>query len=107
MGASPFRLVYGYSCYLPADIKQLSYWTMKTLNEDCIEEWEPISLYFRESEEWKNGTRAKEQIYEEFIEHGMENWLKKDEYKPGQQVLLYHTSNETGCVPRRAECRME
>src|SRR3954469_10697897 len=54
MGASPFRLVYGYSCYLPVDIKQLSYWNTKTLNEDFIEEWEPISLYYRESKEWKS-----------------------------------------------------
>src|SRR4051812_21048490 len=39
----------------------------------------------------ENGTRGKEQIYEEFIEQGMTKWLKKDDYKPGQLVLLYHT----------------
>src|SRR3954470_3574620 len=64
---------------------------MKTLNEDCIEEWEPISLYFRESEVWKSEARAKEQIYEEFLEQGLDKWIKKEEYIPGQQVFLYHT----------------
>ena len=65
LGMSPFRIVYGKACHLPAELEHRAYWATRQLNMDSTLASEKRVLQLSELDEFRNEAYENARIYKE------------------------------------------
>ncbi|XP_074327257.1 uncharacterized protein LOC141665175 [Apium graveolens] len=100
---SPFQLVYGKACYLPAELEHKAYWDLKKLNLDMAAAGEQIMLQLIELEEFRLRDYENNKIYKEKVKGWHDRRLVHKSFVPGQQVLLFNS--HLRLFPRKLKSR--
>ncbi|XP_074373825.1 uncharacterized protein LOC141714192 [Apium graveolens] len=91
LGMSPFQLVYGKACYLPAELEHKAYWALKKLNLDIEVAGEKRMLQLNELDEFRLQAYEKNKLYKEKVKRCHYRRLVHKTFVPGQQVLLFNS----------------
>ncbi|XP_074377345.1 uncharacterized protein LOC141718868 [Apium graveolens] len=87
---SPFHLVNGKVCHLPAELEHKAYWALKKLNLDMVVAGEKKMLQLNELDEFRQLAYKKTKIYKEKVKRWHDKRLVHKSIVPGQQVLLFN-----------------
>ena len=89
---SPFQLVYGKACHLPAELEHKAYWALKKLNFDMTAAGEKRMLQINELDEFRLQAYENNKLYKEKVKrwHDKKFFVlkKKKEKKRGENFLL-------------------
>ncbi|XP_058002337.1 uncharacterized protein LOC131179495 [Hevea brasiliensis] len=91
IGTTPFRLVYGKSCYLLIELKHKAYLAIQTLNFDLKQASERRLLQLNELEELRRDAYENACIYKERTKAWHDRHIRKKEFKEGDLVLLFNS----------------
>ncbi|KAK9070504.1 hypothetical protein SSX86_010906 [Deinandra increscens subsp. villosa] len=92
IGTTPFRLVYGKSCYLPVELEHKSYWAIRAVNMDMVKVGEERLLQLNELQELREEAYESSRRYKEKTAKTHDQKLKvKKKFKYGDRVLLYNS----------------
>ncbi|KAL8089245.1 hypothetical protein AgCh_038872 [Apium graveolens] len=91
LGMSPFQLVYGKGCHLPAELEHKAYWTLTKLNldQDAVEKKRMLQL--NELDEFRLQAYENNKIYKEKVKRWHDRKLSPKLFVQGQQVLLFNS----------------
>ncbi|XP_063939785.1 uncharacterized protein LOC135148478 [Daucus carota subsp. sativus] len=88
---SPFQLVYGKACHLPAELEHKAYWALKKLNFDMTAAGEKRMLQINELDEFRLQAYENNKLYKEKVKRWHDRKLVQKEFFIGQQVLLFNS----------------
>nr|XP_017227567.1 PREDICTED: uncharacterized protein LOC108203282 [Daucus carota subsp. sativus] len=91
LGRSPFQLVYGKACHLPAELEHKAYWALKKLNFDMTTVGVKQMLQLNELDEFRLQAYEKNKLYKEKFKRRHDKKLVQKEFFISQQVLLYNS----------------
>ena len=88
---SPFQLVYGKGCHLPAELEHKAYWALKKLNLDLDAAGKKRMLQLNELDEFRLQAYENNKMYKEKVKRWHDRKLYPKSFVPGQQVLLFNS----------------
>ena len=88
---SPFQLVYGKACHLPAELEHKAYWALKKLNLDMSAAGEWRMLQLNELDEFRLQAYENNKLYKEKVKRWHDRRLVHKSFAPGQLVLLFNS----------------
>ncbi|XP_074342498.1 uncharacterized protein LOC141680074 [Apium graveolens] len=91
LGLSPFQLVYGKACHLPAKLERKAYWALKELNLDMASAREKRMPQLNELDEFRLQTYENNKLYKGKVKRWHDRRLVHKSFVSGQQVLLFNS----------------
>ncbi|XP_062080636.1 uncharacterized protein LOC133785412 [Humulus lupulus] len=88
---SPYRLVYGKTCHLPAELEHEVWCGVKKCNMDMISVGQQRMLQLHELEEIRNEAYESSRIYKEKTKAFHDKHILRKSFVEGQKVLMYHS----------------
>ena len=90
IGMFPYRIVFGKPCHLPLELKFKAMWAIKKLNFDFQATNEERLLQLNELGELRNEAYDNAIIYKDKTKKWRDQKILRNEFKVGEQVLLYN-----------------
>jgi len=91
IGMTPFKLIYGKTCYLPVELEHKAYWAIRNLNLDPNLAGEKRKLQLSELEELRIDAYENARIYKERTKKWYDKHILKKDFKSGDLVLLFNS----------------
>ena len=91
IGASPYRLVYGKHCHLPAEMEYKALWAINELNLDPKLSREKRLAQLNELEEFRLQAYDNASLYKERTKRWHEKRIIPREFSIGDKVLLFNS----------------
>ncbi len=91
IGMTPFRLVYGKSCYLPIELKHKAYWAIQILNFNLKAAGEKRLLQLNELEKIRQDAYENAKIFKDKIKRWHDRHIARKEIKEGDPILLFNS----------------
>src|SRR3989337_2813557 len=91
MGMSSYKMVYGKACHLPLELEHIAYWAIKELNYDFKLAGEKRLFDISSLDEWRTQAYENAKLYKEKVKRWHDRRIQKQEFKVGEQVLLYNS----------------
>ncbi|GJU94276.1 reverse transcriptase domain-containing protein [Tanacetum coccineum] len=92
LGTTPFRLVYGKACHLPAELEHNAYWTLKSCNMDLTKARANRFLQINELDELRLDAYESSITYKERTKRWHKKRIKTPtKFMKGDKVLLFNS----------------
>ncbi|XP_075473913.1 uncharacterized protein LOC142504962 [Primulina tabacum] len=91
IGTTPYRLLFGKTCYLPVELEHHAYWATKALNFNFTYVDERRLLQLDQVEEFRNLAYDLALSYKEKIKRAHDRRIIEMKCKEGENVLLYNS----------------
>nr|GEX14426.1 reverse transcriptase domain-containing protein [Tanacetum cinerariifolium] len=91
IGCTPYKLVYGKSCYLPIELEHKAYWALKHVNFDLKTAGDHQKLQLNELNELRDQAYENSLIYKEKTKKLHESKIKNRIFNVGERVLLFNS----------------
>ncbi|GKA25877.1 reverse transcriptase domain-containing protein [Tanacetum coccineum] len=91
IGCTPYKLVYGKSCYLPIELEHKAYWALKHANFDLKNAGDHRKLQLNELNELRDQAYENSLIYKERMKKLHDSNIKNRIFNVGDRVLLFNS----------------
>nr|GEX66253.1 reverse transcriptase domain-containing protein [Tanacetum cinerariifolium] len=91
IGCTPYKLVYGKSCYLPIELEHKAYWALKHVNYDLKTTGNHQKLQLNELNELRDQAYDNSLIYKEKTKKLHDSKIKNRIFNVGDRVLLFNS----------------
>ncbi|GKF32282.1 reverse transcriptase domain-containing protein, partial [Tanacetum coccineum] len=91
IGCTPYKLVYGKSCYLPIELEHRAYWALKNANCDLKTAGDHRKLQLNELNELHDQAYENSLINKERMKKLHDSKIKNRIFNVGDQVLLFNS----------------
>ncbi|GKF80066.1 reverse transcriptase domain-containing protein [Tanacetum coccineum] len=91
IGCTPYKLIYGKSCYLPIELEHKAYWALKHANVDLKTAGDHRKLQLNELNELRDQAYQKSLIYKERTEKFHDSKIKNRIFNVDDRVLLFNS----------------
>ncbi|XP_049406141.1 uncharacterized protein LOC125869741 [Solanum stenotomum] len=91
IGTSPYHIVFGKSCHLPAELEHQAYWVIKRLNLDPELAGRKRVNQLYELEEFRLHAYEHAKIYKEKMKRWHDKHIVTRTFTPGENVLLFNS----------------
>ncbi|XP_049399731.1 uncharacterized protein LOC125863765 [Solanum stenotomum] len=91
IGTSPYHIVFGKACHLPAELERQAYWAIKRLNLDPKLAGKKRVNQLHELEEFRLHAYENAKLYKEKTKRWHDKHIVSCTFNPGDKVLLFNS----------------